>query len=118
MTFAPRSCPSSPGLAMTTRIFWLMSVSVLSPRSSVHRHCLLLTAYRLLRTASDYRILDVLAPDFPQTVTHLTNGGMGLHRLDQQRHQIRFALRAALQALDGGVHTRSIAPAAGVVEAG
>src|SRR5688572_14048473 len=84
MTLAPRSCPSRPGLAMTTRIFWAMG-------------------------QLDYRLLDVLSPDVAQRVAHLADRGVGADRLEQQGHRIGVADGPVAQGLEGPGDTGAVA---------
>src|SRR5262245_13792476 len=74
MTLAPRSWPSRPGLAMTTRVFRPISLN--------------------------NWLLDVFAPDFPQAVAHLAQGCVGARGFDQQRHRVVARLGSHLESVE------------------
>src|SRR6185503_2328273 len=101
MTFAPRSWPSRPGLAMTTLIFWRI----------FHRG---LTA----RTGSDYRRFDVFPPDLAQAVAHLPDGRIRTGRVQQKRHRIRAAAGSGLERRQRPADLGGIAPCAQLLEPG
>src|SRR5581483_8773478 len=84
MIFAPRSWPSRPGFATTTRIF--LSVEVLIGRGSLER-----------------RRLGVAAEHVLERGDHLALGHLGARGVEQVGHQV-FALVAggALESLERG----------------
>src|SRR6185436_17805057 len=87
ITFAPRSWPSSPGLAMMTRIF--TDTCYLIPDT-----CL-----------SDYRRFLGFAPDLTQGVAHLPHRGIRPHGVDEQRHRVGRPARPLFQRVEGRPHT-------------
>src|SRR5690348_3540702 len=70
MILAPRSCPSSPGLATTTRIFFSVAGGI--------------EAAGILKNWS----FAVAAEHGLQSADHLALGHFRTRRLDQQRHQV------------------------------
>src|SRR5579864_1400258 len=80
MTLAPRSCPSRPGFAMTTRFLAISD------------------------WASDDWHFFVLAPYVPQRIAHFPDGRIRAHGVEDGRHQI-VARRAG-----GGAQTVQGAP--------
>ena len=97
MTLAPRSWPSRPGFAMTTR-----SLSHRSDSSSVglteraHAASSPATSPRL-RVVN--RHFFVLAPDLAQRVAHLADRGVGAHRVEDRRHHVaRWCARRSRSA--------------------
>src|SRR5215831_5331389 len=72
MTLAPRSCPSSPGFAITTRSF---RTSALLPSA-------------LVPCALNDRYLFVLAPHIAERVAHLTNRRIRANGVEDGRHQV------------------------------
>src|SRR5207253_3940500 len=86
ITLAPRSCPSRPGLAMTTRIF-----CTLKPDTS------------------NYRRFFVFSPDVPQRVAHFAHGCIGPHGVNEQRHRVGRTARPILQGVQRGPNARVVA---------
>src|SRR6266496_2557025 len=87
MIFAPRSCPSRPGLAITTRI-----LPTISP------------------TLEDRRLAPG-APHLAQRVAHLSERRVRARGLDDRRHQVRVACGGPLELGErlfdrGGVASR------------
>src|SRR5687768_9707980 len=82
ITFAPRSWPSRPGLAMTTRIFRM--------------DCL------------DRRDFRVFAPYFAQGVAHLTHCGIRTHALEQRIHGVLAPARGAPERVQRSLHFRVV----------
>src|SRR6185436_9604433 len=77
ITFAPRSCPSSPGLAITTlsrRIYWRPSSFDFSLDP--------------LSQPLDDRHFFVLAPRIAQGVAHLAKRSVGADGVENRRHQV------------------------------
>src|SRR4051812_41282645 len=72
ITLAPRSWPSRPGLAMTTRIF-----------------CIL-----------DEGDFFVLSPDLAQRVAHLANGGVGADAVEERGHRVALPARRLFQRVE------------------
>ena len=70
MTLAPRSCPSSPGLAMTT-----------------------LKSFASIRSIGDFF---VLAPHLAERVAHLADGGIGADGVEDRRHQVAASVAAVV----------------------
>src|ERR1700733_4934943 len=93
MILAPRSCPSSPGLATTTRIFLsvaegiegagilLMWVQSAPPHPERHRA-------GCPRRALEDRGLAITADHGLELADHFPLGAFGARGLDQQRHQV------------------------------
>src|SRR5215471_10906096 len=79
MTLAPRSCPSSPGLAITTR------------------------SLRMAAWSDNGRFL-VFAPDFAQGVAHLAYRRVSPDGVENRRHQIVGALRRTPQPVQRPLH--------------
>src|SRR5687768_6549971 len=94
MTFAPRSWPSSPGLAITTRIFWLI-------RSTTHQ----------ITRSSDDRHFLVFSPYFAERIAHFADRGIGAHAIEQQRHGVGGAPGAGLQRFERAADAIGIARA-------
>src|SRR5690606_21429003 len=86
MTFAPRSCPSRPGLATKTRILRWETAAVGNDATSYW------TGFSRRLQNLD---LIVFAKDGPQLVHDLAQGGVGPHRLQDGRHQV-FGARGRL----------------------
>src|SRR6185295_7579035 len=100
-TFAPRSCPSSPGFAMSTRILRPVPAGpgvVIAPTTEA------------VAFASEDRGFFVFAPDLAQGVAHLAQRGVRAGRFDHGVHEVVAAARGAAQALQRGVHARVVAP--------
>src|SRR5258708_34611113 len=76
MTFAPRSWPSRPGFAMTTRIFCMLNE----------------------------RDLFVLGPDLAQRVAHLADGRIGADAVHQGIHRVRRAAGGRAERVEGAPH--------------
>src|SRR6266705_3329663 len=91
MIFAPRSCPSKPGFAITTRIFRATTVSLEAVRRRVSRLEGLAAVER--RGGLEDGCLAPNAPDLPQGVTHLAHGHIRLRGLDDRRHQVSVFAR-------------------------
>src|SRR6185436_1096972 len=83
MTLAPRSWPSRPGLAMTTRIFCIWQL--------------------------DERNFFVLAPHVPERVAHLADGRVGADAVHQGIHRIPGAARRLLERVERGTHPGVVA---------
>src|SRR5215208_4651605 len=83
ITFAPRSWPSSPGLATSTRI-----------------GCCILQVCRLL----------VHAEDIAQRVADFTQGGVGPYGIEQERHRVVGPLGGAAESVERRLHAAIIAP--------
>src|SRR3972149_3390300 len=77
MTFAPRSWPSSPGFAMSTRILFAMVVTSVEQRFLPH------------------------AEDLPHHAANLAEGRLGSDCVENERHRIRLALACLPQAVQG-----------------
>src|SRR5712691_9250651 len=91
MIFAPRSCPSSPGLATTTRIFPAMQEVYLSSGQT---------------TEIENGCLAPHAPHLAQRVAHLPHRHVGAGRIDDGAHQVAVVaggifLQPAERSLDG-----------------
>src|SRR5262245_64776425 len=87
MTLAPRSCPSSPGLAMTTRS--------LRTNSPIHQF-----------TNSElypWHFL-VLAPHLAERVAHLSDRRVRSYRLENARHQILGRSSCRPQVVETPLH--------------
>src|SRR5258707_735810 len=108
ITLAPRSCPSRPGLAITTRIFWdIFSLQLAAgrwqptqrtaPKQAFPAGCPLPAPPLLL----DYRRFLVFAPYLAQRVAHFSHGGIGTHGLEEQRHRVGGASGPLLQLGQG-----------------
>src|SRR5690349_17338321 len=96
MTLAPRSCPSSPGLAMTTLS---LRTRQSAPRTS---HPALCIPHSAIRTPqSNDRHLFVLAPDLTKRVAHLADRRVGAHGVEDRRHEVLARLRGGAQAIEG-----------------
>src|SRR5262245_14098916 len=89
ITLAPRSCPSRPGFAMTTRS---LRMSVVSSQGSVASgqpgNWPLATGHWPLQPSYDWDFL-VLAPHVAKRVADLADRGVGADRIDDRRHQVR-----------------------------
>src|SRR5262249_21243137 len=84
MTLAPRSCPSRPGLAITTRsLRTSLRVQFRSP------HSLLLTLQSAIRNpqSNDWHLF-VFAPDLAQRIAHLADGRVRADGVEDRRHQV------------------------------
>src|SRR5919197_171722 len=92
ITLAPRSCPSRPGLAMTTRIF--------------------------CTDLSNYRRFFVFSPDVPERVAHFAHGCIGPHGVNEQRHRVGRAARRLLQGVERGPNPRVIPRVPQLIEPG
>src|SRR3972149_2291605 len=88
---APNSCPSKPGLAMRTRI--LAADIGLPPRQ-----------FRCSNRGLDYGRRLELAKDALQRPSDLAKRGIGLRRLDEQRHQVVGAAGRLPQTPQTGPH--------------
>src|SRR6266545_4090270 len=86
MIFAPRSCPSSPGLAITTRI-----LPTISP------------------TLEDRRLAPG-APDLAERVAHLAQRRVRSRRLDDRRHQVHVAFSRPLERGQSLVDRAGVSP--------
>src|SRR6476620_1614929 len=114
ITLAPRSCPSSPGFAITTRILCISSqfsvpsfqFSRLSCRSSfVVRH-------------SEHGLLFPLSPYLAQDVAHLTKRGVGTHGIEDRGHEIVRACSGRPNPLEGSRHGGLVPRRPNVLQAG
>src|SRR5664279_895963 len=98
MIFAPRSCPSSPGLATTTRIFFsevLMGGAPASVRNARVKRRPGKT-HALLRWPSEGGGFAVGAEHGLQRLDHLALGRLGARGVEQQRHQVRPLVASAI----------------------
>src|SRR5262245_59204017 len=86
MTLAPRSCPSRPGLAMTTRIFrmWFGPADPDATRSPQRRA---LGSVRL-EPDLDQRDFLVFAPHLAERIAHLADGRIGADAIEQRIHRV------------------------------
>src|ERR1043166_8223241 len=82
ITLAPRSWPSRPGLAMTTRSFLKSAIYPLKSATSYHRN------------------LFVLAPDLAQRVAHLADRRIGADRIEDGRHDVLARARDRAQPIE------------------
>src|ERR1017187_5815315 len=83
MTFAPRSWPSRPGLAITTRILFIRPQHAWSLRTS----------------KSNRGHFFILAPHFTQRVAHLADRRVRPDALQERVHRIRDAARGVAQVV-------------------
>src|SRR5438309_502982 len=95
MTLAPRSWPSSPGFAMTTRIFRIRPESAIrNPQSAMsydgHFH--------------------VLPPDVPERIAHLADRRVRADRVEDRRHHVVAAARGGAQPIQRANDGVRIAP--------
>src|SRR5215471_16690379 len=89
MIFAPRSCPSRPGFATTTRIF-----PAIAPEA----------------TSSEDGGLAPGAPDLAQRVAHLAHRDVRARRLHDRLHEVAAVVgRVLLQPRDRGLRSRRVA---------
>src|SRR5688572_6050657 len=93
MTFAPRSWPSSPGLAITTRIFRIWSVRRLNERDFL-----------------------VFPPDLPEGVAHLADRRIRAHAVEERIHRVVAAARRLLQRIERAAHRLVVSGFAQFVE--
>src|ERR671933_472160 len=96
MIFAPRSCPSRPGFATTTRIFlppWPDAAGVSSAVPSTGGGGLGL----------EDGCLDVAAEDLLEGADDLTLGRVDTRALEQRVHQVGVALRSLLEPRERGL---------------
>src|SRR4051812_44103169 len=98
ITFAPRSWPSSPGLAMTT-----LSLRIKS------------TIYQVTKLLNDRNLL-VLPPDAPKGVAHLADRRIGAHRIKYRRHRVLPRLRGVLDGIERPADGDGISGALQVVQ--
>src|SRR5882672_3431117 len=75
-TFAPRSWPSSPGFAISTRIFFAIGI-----------------------TSVEERLLPY-AEGLAHHVADLSEGGLGPYRLEDERHRVVIALAGLAKAIE------------------
>src|SRR5215210_5079427 len=96
MILAPRSWPSRPGLATTTRILRAAAGSF-TPGSV---------------DGSELRVLRIRTEDFLQRRDHLALAHPSTRAVEQERHQVLIARRSGLQRsqrrFDGSVVTRCL----------
>src|SRR5437016_3216189 len=85
ITLAPRSWPSRPGFAITTR-------------------SLRISPFRERRSSSDDRNLFVFAPYVAQRVAQLTNRGVRPDGVENGRHQVVRAARGGAQRVERRLH--------------
>src|SRR5437667_11084432 len=88
MTFAPRSCPSRPGFAITTRSF----------RPSAISH----------QPSNDRNFL-ILAPHLAQRIAHLTDRRIGANGVEDRRHHVRGGPRRRAERVERSLHTVVVA---------
>src|SRR5436190_12258702 len=116
MTLAPRSWPSRPGLAITTRIFCMVVAGIQFPGASCQAldpaNCQLPTAHCPL----NQRYLFVLAPHLAERVAHLADGRVGAHTVEQPIHRVAGAARRLLEHLEGASDLAVVARAAQLAE--
>src|SRR6476646_5647038 len=103
MTLAPRSWPSNPGFAMTTRIFCIVVVAA-SRRLPASGWQPVAESWSLYQ-----RYLFVLTPDFAQRVAHLSHRGVGTDAVHQRVHRIPGAARRLLEQVEGPPHLVGVA---------
>src|SRR5258708_26166196 len=85
ITLAPRSCPSRPGFAITTRSFLAIDLFLFC---------------NLQSDALYHRNLFVLAPDLAKRVAHFPHGGIRPHRIENGRHEVLGRSRCGAQPVD------------------
>src|SRR5258706_6142151 len=95
MTLAPRSWPSRPGLAMTTRIFCIYDQT---PDLKVGRYGSL-----------DQWNLFVLTPDFTKRVAHFAHGRVRADAVHERVHRVAGAARGLLQHVERAPHRVGVA---------
>src|SRR5919197_5619923 len=76
-TFAPRSCPSRPGFAIRTRIFFAIGITSVQER------------------------LFVDAEDFAHHVADLPEGRLRAHRIEEEGHRVLVRLAGVPEAIEG-----------------
>src|SRR5436305_6158036 len=106
ITLAPRSWPSRPGFAMTTRIFaicWWFRPKTVS--------C-------LLSETSDYRNFLVFTPDVPERVAHLADRRVGADGVENGRHQVVAARRGVAHRVVRAMHRVVVARPAQLLQPG
>src|ERR1700693_4333686 len=92
MIFAPRSWPSRPGFATTTRIFLSVEEDILRPAAA---------ALRARDSKSERRRLAVGPEHDLQGLHHFPLGGVRARGLEQPRHQVLVGVtRGLLQPLE------------------
>src|SRR5688572_4723578 len=98
ITFAPRSCPSRPGLAMTPRIRCCDTLPAPAPglpgaRPAKRGQTDIDNLETDLRAPSlNYRNFVILAPGLAQNGTHFSDCGIRPNRIQQRRHRVFGAL--------------------------
>src|SRR4029078_766903 len=80
MTFAPRSWPSRPGFAITTRILFV--IQQLNTRDSS------LGILHVALRSSDDCFLRPFPPPFPQHIAHFSERGVRANGIEDWRHQV------------------------------
>ena len=115
ITLAPRSWPSSPGFAMTTRIFFISEAPVASCQSQFQSPVNGLSAldqfpslcHRELETGNwqlDERHFLVLPPHVAERIAHLADGGIGARAVEQRIHRVAGAARGLAQRVERAAH--------------
>src|SRR5579884_198852 len=94
MILAPRSCPSRPGFATTTRIFPATARSVTEGPKS-HVRCQTPDVAASSRASEDGG-LTPRAPHFAQRVAHLAHRHVGARGLHDRLHQVPAVVSGVL----------------------
>src|SRR5690349_8710494 len=92
ITLAPRSWPSRPGLAMTTRIFRTIGSPVHGPGTGS-------SGLPPAGRSYEWHFL-VFAPDVAQRVAHLADRRIGADTIEQRIHRILAAARRFAQTVE------------------
>src|SRR4029453_3244034 len=93
MTLAPRSCPSSPGLAIRTRILGAVESMALPQPQRYEEH-----KGRHEGAWSEHGGFFIFPPDLAQRVAHLAERGVRAGRPDPTRSWSRVAFSASTRA--------------------
>src|ERR1039458_269908 len=124
MILAPRSWPSRPGLATSTRIgcgmasiltFWFRSIfGTPLPRGrgsdqSRDRKGAVLRWCGIWRSWLEVGVLPIRAEDAAQGVADFSQGGVGADGIEEQGHSVFGSLGGALQSVEGFPHLGVIA---------
>src|SRR5262245_24569188 len=98
MIFAPRSCPSRPGFAMTTLIFRATTAESSGANPT---------------TLLEHRRFPPDAPDASERLAHLPHRHVCLGRLDDREHQVAVLVSRILhQSCEGGLDCGRVAAVA------
>src|SRR4030095_13225460 len=92
MTLAPRSCPSSPGLAIRTRILGAVESMALPQPQRYEEH-----KGRHEGAWSEHGGFFIFPPDLAQRVAHLAERGVRAGGLEDRVHQVARAAGGLLQ---------------------